>query len=118
MSRPESPGDHSTRGARRVDGEPEGDAVRSSSGVRDTDGDGVRLGISIRTGDRPSPSAPAGRTVQPAASAVSAARHATPVLPMPVLRTPAPRRLTGRSRISLEIYPGDDRRRTKGHGGG
>ncbi|GGP92263.1 hypothetical protein GCM10010233_05120 [Streptomyces pseudogriseolus] len=121
MSRPTSPGDHSTRagvgladGFAGGDGVSGGDGFSGASGVRlgDAGGpgaSGVRDGTSIRTGGAPCPSAPAGCTVHPAAPtaiAPSAARTAMPCLllprpvplrpvPLPLMplpRTPAPRR--------------------------
>ncbi|GAA3499676.1 hypothetical protein GCM10019016_067800 [Streptomyces prasinosporus] len=136
MSRPSSPGDHSTRaGVGLLDGfadDAGDDGFAGASGVRDGDAgpgaSGVRDGTSIRTGGAPCPSVPAGCTVHPAAPAAaapSAASTAMPFLPMPLPlmplpRTPAPRRpaapvLPGRS--SPQSYPGRDRGGRSGHGG-
>ncbi len=92
------PGDHSTRaGVGRVDGGSDGDGFAGASGVRaggaDRVASGVRSGTSIRTGDLPCPSVPAGCTVHPAAPTAPAASAARTAIPRPFVlfpRTPAP----------------------------
>ncbi|GAA4140016.1 hypothetical protein GCM10022285_38910 [Streptomyces tunisiensis] len=113
-----SPGDHSTRaGVGLLDGfadEADGDGSAGASGVRLGDAgppgaSGVRDGTSIRTGGAPSPPAPAGCTVHPAAptaTAPSAASTAMPFLPLrAVLLRPVPLRLMPLPRTPAPVVP-------------